>query len=46
MDDLIFDRDGTFSAHVVSMVKSLGAKPTRTASRSPWQNGVADPAIV
>lgn len=39
---LVFDRDGTFSAHVVSMVKSLGAKPTRTAPRSPWQNGVAE----
>jgi putative transposase len=39
---LVFDRDGTFSAHVVSMVKSLGAKPTGTTPRSPWQNGVAE----
>jgi putative transposase len=39
---LVFDRDGTFSAHVVSTVKSLGTKPTRTSPRSPWQNGVAE----
>lgn len=38
----MFDRDGTFSADVVSTVKSLGTKPTRTAPRSPWQNGVAE----
>jgi putative transposase len=39
---LVFDRDSTFSADVVSTVKSLGTKPTRTAPRSPWQNGVAE----
>ena len=39
---LIFDRDATFSAHVVSTVKSFGTEPTRTAPRSPWQNGVAE----
>jgi transposase InsO family protein len=39
---LVFDRDGTFSAHVVSTVKSFGTKPTRTSPRSPWQNGVAE----
>jgi transposase InsO family protein len=39
---LVFDRDGTFSAHVVSTVRSLGTKPIRTAPRSPWQNGVAE----
>ena len=39
---LVFDRDGTFSDQVVSMVRSLGAKPTRTAPRSPWQNGIAE----
>jgi len=39
---LIFDRDSIFSASVVSTVKSFGTKPTRTAPRSPWQNGVAD----
>jgi len=38
---LTFDRDSTFSAQVVSTVKSFGAKPARTAPRSPWQNGFA-----
>jgi len=39
---LIFDRDSTFSAEVVGAVKAIGAKPTRTAYRSPWQNGTAE----
>jgi transposase InsO family protein len=39
---LIFDRDSIFSAQVVSTVKSFGNAPTRTAYRSPWQNGVAE----
>jgi transposase InsO family protein len=39
---LIFDRDSTFSAQVVATVRSFGIKPTRTAYRSPWQNGVAE----
>jgi len=41
---LIFDRDSIFSAHVVSTMKSFGTQPqsTRTAFRSPWQNGVAE----
>ena len=39
---LIFDRDSIFSAEVVGTVKSFGMKPTRTAWRSPWQNGVAE----
>jgi len=39
---LVFDRDSTFSAHVVSTVKPFGTKPTRTSPRSPWQNGVAE----
>ena len=39
---LIFDRDSIFSAQVVSTVKSFGIKPTRSAYRSPWQNGVAE----
>ena len=39
---LIFDRDSIFSAQVVSTVKAFGIKPTRTAYRSPWQNGVAE----
>ncbi len=39
---LIFDRDSIFSAQVVSTVKSFGIAPTRTAYRSPWQNGVVE----
>jgi hypothetical protein len=39
---LIFDRDSIFSAQVVSTVKPFGIRPTRTAYRSPWQNGVAE----
>jgi transposase InsO family protein len=39
---LVFDRDATFSAHVISTVKSLAMKPSRTAPRSPWQNGAAE----
>jgi putative transposase len=39
---LIFDRDAKFSAEVISTVKQNGTKPTRTAFRSPWQNGVAE----
>jgi len=39
---LVFDRDSTFSAEVVGAVKTVGAKPTRTAFRAPWQNGTAE----
>jgi len=39
---LIFDRDSIFSAQVVSTVTSFGITPTRSAYRSPWQNGVAE----
>ena len=39
---LVFDRDASFGGRVVSMVESLGLQPTRTAYRSPWQNGVAE----
>jgi putative transposase len=39
---LIFDRDSAFSGAVAGAVKAVGAKPTRTAYRSPWQNGVAE----
>ena len=39
---LIFDRDAKFSADVVSAVEQHGAKPVRTAFRSPWQNGIAE----
>jgi transposase InsO family protein len=39
---LVFDRDSTFSAQVVGAVKAVGAKPTRTSYRAPWQNGTAE----
>src|SRR5467141_1867144 len=39
---LLFDRDAKFGADVVSAVRSMGSQPTRTAFRSPWQNGVAE----
>jgi transposase InsO family protein len=39
---LIFDRDSIFSTSVVSTVRSFGIKPSRTAWRSPWQNGIAE----
>jgi putative transposase len=38
----IFDRDSIFSAEVVGAVTAAGAEPTRTAYRSPWQNGTAE----
>ena len=38
----IFDRDSIFCAEVVGAVKAAGAEPTRTAYRSPWQNGTAE----
>src|SRR6202158_51273 len=39
---LLFDRDSKFGADVVSAVRDMGSQPTRTAFRSPWQNGVAE----
>jgi putative transposase len=39
---LIFDRDSIFSAEVVATIRAMGIKPTRTAYRSPWQNGAAE----
>jgi putative transposase len=39
---LLFDRDTKFGADVVSAVRGMGSEPTRTAFRSPWQNGVAE----
>ena len=39
---LIFDRDSSFSSHVVATIKSFGLKPARIMYRSPWQNGVAE----
>jgi putative transposase len=39
---LLFDRDAKFGSEVFSAVKDMGSEPTRTAFRSPWQNGVAE----
>jgi putative transposase len=39
---LLFDRDSKFGTDVISAVRDLGSQPTRTAIRSPWQNGVAE----
>ena len=39
---LLFDHDAKFGADVISVVKNIGSQPTRTAFRSPWQNGVAE----
>jgi transposase InsO family protein len=40
--NLVFDRDASFGERVASMVESLGLRPTRTAYRSRWQNGIAE----
>ena len=40
---LVFDRDSIFSQSVVATIQSMGIEPKRTAARSPWQNGVAEP---
>lgn len=39
---LIFDGDRKFRGRVETAVKNMGIEPTRTAYRSPWQNGVAE----
>jgi putative transposase len=39
---LLFDHDSKFGSGVVSAVKEMGSRPTRTAFRSPWKNGVAE----
>jgi len=39
---LLFDHDSKFGTDVISASKVLGSQPTRTAFRSPWQNGVAE----
>ena len=39
---LLFDHDSKFGCDVVSAVKEMGSRPTRTAFRSPWQNGIAE----
>jgi putative transposase len=39
---LLFDHDSKFGTDVISAARDLGSRPTRTAFRSPWQNGVAE----
>lgn len=39
---LIHDRDCIFNSEVIETAKVLGAKPVRTAFKSPWQNGIAE----
>ena len=39
---LLFDRESKFGTDVISAVRDLGSQPTCTASRRPWQNGVAE----
>jgi putative transposase len=39
---LLLDRDAKFGAEVLSAVRDMGSEPTRTAFRSPRQNGVAE----
>lgn len=39
---LLFDRGGSFSASVVSTLRSMGIEPVRTGFLCPWQNGVAE----
>jgi hypothetical protein len=39
---LLFDRDAKFGTDVVSAVRDMGSESTRTAFRSPWQDGVAE----
>src|ERR1700687_1416374 len=39
---LLFDRDAKFGADSVSAMRNMGSQPTRTAFRSPCQNGVAE----
>ena len=39
---LIFDRDSIFATEVVAAIRAMGIRPTRTAYRSPWQNGTAE----
>jgi putative transposase len=39
---LLFDHDSKFGSDVMWAVREMGSQPTRTAFRSPWQNGVAE----
>jgi hypothetical protein len=42
---LIFDNDAIFSASVTRTIEGFGIEPKRTAFRSPWQNGTAEPFV-
>jgi len=42
MRRLIFDRDAIFSDRVLTTVNALGLRPSMTAFRSPWQNGIVE----
>ena len=39
---LIHDNDAIFSNRVAQAINSVGIQSTRTAYRSPWQNGIAE----
>jgi putative transposase len=39
---LILDGDRKFRGRVKAAIRNMGIEPTRTAYRSPWQNGVAE----
>jgi hypothetical protein len=39
---LIFDRYAIFGVAVIAFLNAIGAEPSRTAFRSPWQNPVAE----
>jgi transposase InsO family protein len=39
---VILDRDATFDADVITLLKATGLKPKRTSVRAPWQNGIAE----
>ena len=45
MRRVIFEPDAKFNADVVATMKAMGCEPVRTAYRSPWQNGVAEPWV-
>ena len=42
---LIYDNDTIFGGEVTTAIKNMGIKPTKTAYRCPWQNGVAERVI-
>ncbi len=42
---LIYDNDTIFGGEVTTAIRNMGIKPTKTAYRCPWQNGVAERVI-